>query len=96
MQRTARSVPDREREVSEMRRLIGAIAREVRRLYGARGTLDWTAVERHLGGIVQQARADARRSRSLPGSVVRTARSPTGLAARRWKARQADQAGARS
>lgn len=64
MKRVTTTAPDRERERGETRTLVDSIAREMWRRYGGGGTLNWPAVERHLGRIVAQARSDARCSGS--------------------------------
>jgi len=81
MQHVYRS-PDRTRD--NMRRLVEAIARELWTLYGSiGGRVDWQGVERHLGGIAEQARNGARDSRAV--LVIETAAvadAPGGASAR--------------
>ncbi|MCI0366330.1 MAG: hypothetical protein L0Y44_03885 [Phycisphaerales bacterium] len=49
--------PDHEVDVTK--RLVGAIARELWLRYGGNETLNWIEAERHLQGIVEDARKQA-------------------------------------
>ena len=82
------------RQVAGTRRLVAAIARDLRQLYGRNGRLDEAGAERHLRFIVAQARKDAAKpeGRNLPPGMsagIEPARTPgarrtmrTGLIAR--------------
>jgi hypothetical protein len=63
-----RDTPEREADVT--RRLVDAIARDVWKLYGGSGTLNWAGVERHLGRMVRQARCEARASEPIFGAAA--------------------------
>jgi hypothetical protein len=55
MQLVIRSAPDRGFDAGVPRVLVEAIARDLWRLYGVSGRLDWAGVERHLRSIVEEA-----------------------------------------
>lgn len=82
MQLVSSTSPDQAREAAVTRRLVEEIAREVWRLHGRNGTLNWVWVERHLGGIVERAQSEARVSRAAPGSKTGVVPPPTDRAGR--------------
>ncbi|MGH7132711.1 MAG: hypothetical protein ACREJO_12270 [Phycisphaerales bacterium] len=59
MQLSERLAQDRAREIDETHRLVEAIAQELWGRYGGGQDLDWAAVDRQLGRIVDLARSDA-------------------------------------
>jgi hypothetical protein len=55
-----RPIVNPQREVDLTRQLVSAIAEELWRLYGGNEQLNWLEAERHLEGIVAEARTNGR------------------------------------
>jgi len=73
MPTTKRTIPYRAHDLDERRRLAEALAQDLWRLYGFKGTLNWIGVERYLRHLVEQARSDVRESRAAFGTMVAVA-----------------------